>query len=610
MSARVRWMRFVLQYDPLTHAIDGVTMARPRMAPYFKCLRWQLLTNFALLLVTIPQVLAWLNASQISLASDTIYFPTNMLYSSVPRTLNGSDMAYAYGILSIASYLIYAYAAIFRLLADARKYVHADVYQTSQATDKFAKIVLNAMNLGVQSKAEANLHARQTVAKLQMLLGAQKDHEMEGRREKAQAKSQASSTPIATIYMKRFFGGLANLVLVTAPWVLIELLVNSDILQYPTGIQRLIGPVAAAVFNSWIIPLLTPYIVLYGEFPKESRATQILARTFLGRLANIVIILRRATLDLMDRSRVWKSVLIRDTCYCEDEVGVTLFYYWAFDWGAGTVKVLVVPMLYFLRQKLMEPRPAVPTRKKQLSLLQQITAFERPEFDVASWIVDATTAQILLCLAIPLLPTVVFFGLLTGIYGFALQRVLVVNFWKAPIAIQYPGVNVRVGYMVLSCFGLIIVTIMYAFLWLYVSTISITAPICQLPVLYVNSTAGSTCNIDATTGVVGSTRCAPYRDTACAGRGTSEDAQVLYQTERPYEVMSSGLGEATGVLGSAPLAWGVALLLFVRAAVQSNYRVRFQSYVEERRYLLLLQIANLEKTLKKQDKILAIQWNE
>lgn len=43
------------------------------------------------------------------------------------------------------------------------------------------------------------------------------------------------------------------------------------------------------------------------------------------------------------------------------------------------------------------------------------------------------------------------------------------------------GVNVRVGYMVLSCFGLIIVTIMYAFLWLYVSTISITAPICQLP---------------------------------------------------------------------------------------------------------------------------------
>lgn len=55
-------------------------------------------------------------------------------------------MAYAYGILSIASYLIYAYAAIFRLLADARKYVHADVYQTSQATDKFAKIVLNAMS--------------------------------------------------------------------------------------------------------------------------------------------------------------------------------------------------------------------------------------------------------------------------------------------------------------------------------------------------------------------------------------------------------------------------------------------------------------------------------
>eukprot|EP00961_Rhodomonas_salina_P107121 1442274-Rhodomonas_salina.2 len=39
-----------------SQAIDGVTMARPRMAPYFKCLRWQLLTNFALLLVTIPQV--------------------------------------------------------------------------------------------------------------------------------------------------------------------------------------------------------------------------------------------------------------------------------------------------------------------------------------------------------------------------------------------------------------------------------------------------------------------------------------------------------------------------------------------------------------------------
>lgn len=62
--------------------------------------------------------------------------------------------------------------------------------------------------------------------------------------------------------------------------------------------------------------------------------------------------------------------------------------------------------------------------------------------DEGARIVDATTAQILLCLAIPLLPTVVFFGLLTGIYGFALQRVLVVNFWKAPIAIQYPGTSI------------------------------------------------------------------------------------------------------------------------------------------------------------------------
>jgi hypothetical protein len=36
----------------------------------------------------------------------------------------------------------------------------------------------------------------------------------------------------------------------------------------------------------------------------------------------------------------------RDTCFCEDEVGANLVYFWLTDWAASIIKVLAVPVLH------------------------------------------------------------------------------------------------------------------------------------------------------------------------------------------------------------------------------------------------------------------------
>ena len=41
--------------------------------------------------------------------------------------------------------------------------------------------------------------------------------------------------------------------------------------------------------------------------------------------------------------------------------------------------------------------------------------------------------------------------------------------------------------------------------------------------------------------------------------------------------------------------------------VQRNYRLLFGEYVDEKRYRLLIQQTNLQRSLKKQDRLLAIQ---
>jgi hypothetical protein len=45
----------------------------------------------------------------------------------------------------------------------------------------------------------------------------------------------------------------------------------------------------------------------------------------------------------------------------------------------------------------------------------------------------------------------------------------------------------------------------------------------------------------------------------------------------------------------------------LRYIVQRNYRQRFQEYVEEQRFRLLMKLSTLERTLKKQEKLLEIQ---
>jgi hypothetical protein len=77
--------------------------------------------------------------------------------------------------------------------------------------------------------------------------------------------------------------------------------------------------------------------------------------------------------------------------------------------------------------------------------------------------------------------------------------------------------------------------------------------------------------------------------------------------QTPARIVSTRTRPVVAVLGQPIFAWVLAALLFLRLVVQRNYRHRFQEYVEEQRFRLLLKLTMLDRTLKKQDKLLDIQ---
>jgi len=100
-----------------------------------------------------------------------------------------------------------------------------------------------------------------------------------------------------------------------------------------------------------------------------------LCAVLLARTINIVIIIRRQWTTLADTTRVYVPAKMLDTCYCEDEVGANLFWFWLADSLAVQAKVLLAPALYRAY--------ALVTRSRKL----------RPTFHLASWLIDDVVSQ-------------------------------------------------------------------------------------------------------------------------------------------------------------------------------------------------------------------------
>jgi hypothetical protein len=225
--------------------------------------------------------------------------------------------------------------------------------------------------------------------------------------------------------------------------------------------------------------------------------------------------------------------------------------------------------------------------------------------------VDAACNQLLLLLSMPLYPVTGILAQGTSIIAFYIQRACIVNFWGNPKTVHVDVKVARRAFSVISFSCLIVATMYFFYLWSYVSTTSLAAPICRIPVLYENATQGLACNYDPTTGLNTTVDCAPYLETACKGRQShgGGDSKPMFYDSSPAAAVASTMTEVVQVVGVPLLAWAVAVIIFLRYMVQRNYRKLFEQYVDEKRYRLLIEQTNLERSLKKLDRMLAIQRN-
>ena len=77
--------------------------------------------------------------------------------------------------------------------------------------------------------------------------------------------------------------------------------------------------------------------------------------------------------------------------------------------------------------------------------------------------------------------------------------------------------------------------------------------------------------------------------------------------QSPAALVAERLSSVVTVIGAPVIAWVVSSLLLLRYIVQRNYRQRFNEYVDEQRFRLLMNLSTLERTLTKQEKLLEIQ---
>lgn len=152
--------------------------------------------------------------------------------------------------------------------------------------------------------------------------------------------------------------------------------------------------------------------------------------------------------------------------------------------------------------------------------------------------------------------------------GFYIQRFCVINLWAVPRKIPIDAKATRFAFSIVSCLCLLTATLEYFYLWVYISTNSLTAPICKIPILYLNATMGYSCTFDAYTGTTGTTDCAPYLETACKGRNIGDQAIAMFADQTPALIIADRVYAFAGILSTPLLAWGAAVILFVRYRVQ------------------------------------------
>lgn len=198
--------------------------------------------------------------------------------------------------------------------------------------------------------------------------------------------------------------------------------------------------------------------------------------------------------------------------------------------------------------------------------------------------------------------------------SFVVKRYALVHLWDPPpVRAVFSPVFIRVCYSAAASFGLVCVTTGYYFFWVHGATAALPAPVCQLPVLAANHSAGHTaCTLDPVTGAAAAVPCAAYGAGSagpCLGRSFAADDLPLFH-------LASGAARlapdtyAFEVVALPVFPWALFFLAAVASLVQRHYRRKFAEHVDETRYRLRVQLAGLERTITRLDKMLALQRSD
>ena len=619
---RLSLAKYASVLDPYRLPIAWVRTQMPRAVPYFRVLRRVNLVNMLFLGAALPQMLQWIRGKKEGefyhgfCSDDTLIMPCAVRYSSIQRYLwsDRTDLGLLYIYLFSASYVLVYLATMKWLFHDFYVNIRADIFQVDSDPYKFSKLVFNAWNCRVFSPAEQRAIRADVMASLALLRARREE---EGAPEGEEPEEDENASPYfddehehdeLRLAVVRYVGLVMVMGTVVGAWIVLDVFGPTSLEYYPLAWQRLVAPIVCAVFNQWIAPAMIRYWIVQAKIPKTQHATFVLLLMFTARLVNIVIILRRQLMLLSDTERVFRPDELRDTCFCEDEVGANFVYFWTCDWAASLLKVIIVPLFHRLYHRIQQTH--------RIRLGGRWVAAWRPSFEISSWLIDVVYSQLLFLFSLPLFPTASILVVAMGFITFFVQRVAVVHLWEAPKNVVYDPRRIRLSFSICQSIALHGATLVYFYLWVYGATDAWTAPICKLPLLHQNATGNGLCTFDPATGIpVSTTPCLPTAVKACRRTcekdnncATSSALFVsLYPSESPAAMVSERLRGVLSIVGAPVLAWLCTTLLFLRYIVQNQYRKRFDEYVQEQRFRLLIKLSNLERSLKKQEKILEIQ---
>ena len=616
MAWRLRFDSLIFNLDPYRLSFVAIRNTMPRAVAYFRMLRRTNYINSLFLLAAGPQILQWVSGARDGFCSDdTFIMPCVLRYSAVQRFLFGSDGAGKAGEGAVDMSMIFIYmfggsyvlvylVSVRRLFVDAYSELRASAFQERENPFKFSQVVFNSWDCSVHSRAEHRSIFGSVVATLRLLMARRTEEgtlePQQGDTADGEAFGDEEANDEVRIQVNRYGGALVLAGFMVGFWVIEELFLPTTLTQYPVGWERIITPAGTAIFNQWIAPTVARYYVMHARLSRAHHAQIVLAIMFLARLLNAAIILRKQFRILTDPTRVHVLARARDTCFCEDEVGANFAYFWGCDWAASLLKVVSVPLFHRVYHQVHH------THRIRLGG-KWISAW-RPSFEISVWLIDIIFNQLLFFFALPFLPSSAIFAVGTGAISFAVQRYSVLHLWEPPKNVIYDPRLVRLSFSACQVVSLHVATLVYFYVWVYGATDKWTAPVCKLPVLYHNATTGQLCTFDAVAGTnVTASPCPAYVNEACRDTSGSQQFIALYASSTPASLVTDRLSEVVAVLGAPVIAWLVSALVFLRFLVQHQYRRRFEEYVGEQRFRLLMKLSTLERSLKKQEKILEIQ---